>query len=97
MPKGYFLSVYRDVRDPEKVAAYGRLAGPAIAAAGGRFIVRGQATQTHEAGLMQRTVVVEFPSLQQAMALYESPAYQEALAELGSGAERDIRIVEGVE
>ena len=97
MSKSYFLSIYREVRDPAKVAAYARLAGPAIEAAGGRFIVRGQPVQVHEAGLRERTVVIEFPDLQKAVAMYESPAYREALAQLGDGAERDIRIVEGTE
>ena len=97
MPKGYFLSIYREVRDPAKVAAYVRLSGPAIEAAGGRFLIRKEAIQAHEAGLRQRTVVVEFPSVHDAMQLYESPAYKEALAELGDGAERDIRIIEGVD
>ena len=97
MPKAYFVSIYRDVRDPGKLAAYGKLAGPAIEAAGGRFIARGPAVQVHEAGLPQRTVIIEFPSLAQARAVYDSPAYRTALAELGDGAERDIRIVEGTE
>ena len=97
MPKGYFVSIYREVRDPAKLAAYGKLAGPAIEAAGGRFVVRGLAVKAHESGLLQRTVIVEFPSLRQAMELYENPAYKEALAQLGDGAVRDIRIIEGAE
>jgi uncharacterized protein (DUF1330 family) len=40
-------------------------------------------------------VVSEWPSLEKAIAAYESPAYKEALRALGNGAERDIRIVEG--
>jgi len=51
-----------------------------------------------EQGLMQRTVIIEFPTLQQAMAAYDSPGYREALAALGkNAAERDMRIVAGVE
>jgi uncharacterized protein (DUF1330 family) len=39
-------------------------------------------------------VVSEWPSLEKAIAAYESPAYKEALRALAGGVERDIRIVE---
>ena len=52
--------------------------------------------QAHEAGLPQRTVIIEFDSYDIALATHESQAYQKALQALGSGAERDYRIVEGV-
>jgi uncharacterized protein (DUF1330 family) len=58
--------------------------------------VRGLPAKVFEAGLVQRTVVIEFDSVEQAVAAHDSPAYQAALALLGDGAERDIRIVEGV-
>ena len=51
---------------------------------------------TYEVGLKLRIVVIEFDSVQQAQAAHDSPAYAEALRALGDGAERDIRIVEGV-
>ncbi len=96
MAKTYWIGTYRAVTNPDKLAAYAKLAGPAIAAAGGKFLVRGMPAKTYEAGLNQRTVVLEFESLEQAVAAHDSPAYQEALAALGDGAERDIRLVEGV-
>jgi uncharacterized protein (DUF1330 family) len=96
MPKTYWIGTYRAVTNPDKLAAYAKLAGPAIAAGGGRFLVRGTPAKTYEAGLNQRSVVIEFDSLEQATAAHDSPAYQEALAALGDGAERDIRLVEGV-
>jgi uncharacterized protein (DUF1330 family) len=96
MAKAYWISSYRSVSDLDKLAAYAKLAGPAIAAGGGRFMARGMPAKTYEAGLQQRTVMIEFESVAQAMATHDSPAYQEALAALGNGAERDIRIVEGV-
>lgn len=96
MAKGYWITAYRKVHDPEKLAAYAKLAGPAIQAAGGRFLARGAAAKTFEAGLQERTVLIEFDSVAQAVATYESKAYREALDALGNGAERDIRIVEGV-
>lgn len=96
MAKAYWVGTYRAVRDPAKLAAYAQLAGPAITAGGGRFLVRGMPAQVYEAGLQQRTVVIEFDSVDQARAAHDSPGYQAALAALGDGAERDIRIVEGV-
>jgi uncharacterized protein (DUF1330 family) len=96
MAKTYWISSYRAVTNPEKLAAYAVLAGPAITAGGGKFLVRGTPAKTYEAGLNQRTVVIEFESLAQATATHDSPGYQAALAALGDGAERDIRLVEGL-
>jgi uncharacterized protein (DUF1330 family) len=96
MPKGYIVSIYRSIKDPDKLAAYARLAAPAIQGAGGRFLVRGNPAKVYEKGLMQRTVIVEFESVAAAIAAHDSPAYQEALRALGDGAERDFRICEGV-
>ena len=95
MAKAYWVVTYRAIKNPDKLAAYAKLAGPAIQALGGRFVVRGMPSKTLEGGLNQRTVVSEWPSLQAAIAAYESPAYKEALRALGDGAERDIRICEG--
>ena len=94
MPKAYWIATYRSVKDPEKLAAYAKLAGPAMRAAGGRFLARGVPAQVFESGVMERTTLIEFDSVEQAVAAYESPAYQEALRALGDSAERDLRIVE---
>jgi uncharacterized protein (DUF1330 family) len=96
MPKAIWVSAYRAIHDPDKLAAYAKLAGPAIAAAGGRFLARGTPAKTYEAGLAQRTVIIEFDSVEAAMAAHDSLGYKAALDALGDGAERDIRIVEGV-
>ena len=96
MPKAYWVTTYRAVNDAEKVAAYAKLAGPALMSAGGRFIARGEPSTVYELGVKQRTVVLEFESVEQAVAAHDSPAYQEALAVLGDGAERDMRIVGGI-
>jgi uncharacterized protein (DUF1330 family) len=96
MAKGYWVSANRQVHDPEKLAAYSKLAGPAIEAAGGRFLTRGGQVQAHDAGLALRTVIVEFDSFAAAVAAHGTPAYQEALAVLADAVERDFRIVEGV-
>ena len=96
MAKGYWISNYRSVSDPDKLAAYAKLAGPAIEAGGGKFLARGTAAKVYEAGIQQRTVIIEFPSVEAAIATHDSPGYQAALAALGNGAERDLRFVEGV-
>lgn len=95
MSKAFWVSTYRSVRDPDALAAYGKLAGPALQGAGGRFLARGMPSVVFEAGLEQRVVVIEFDSVAQAVAAHDSEPYQEALRALGDGAVRDIRIVEG--
>lgn len=95
MPKGYWVVTYRAVKDAQKLAQYAELSGPAVAAGGGRFLVRGPAAHAYELGVPQRTVVIEFDSLDAAVAAHDSAAYQEAVAVLADGAERDFRIVEG--
>ena len=96
MAKAYWISCYRSIKDPEALAAYAKLAGPAIQAAGGRFLARGMPAKVYEGGVDQRTVLVEFDSLQQAIAAHDSAAYKAALQALGGAVERDLRIVEGV-
>ena len=94
MTKAYWISAYRSIKNPEALAAYAKLAGPAITAGGGRFIVRGNPAKVYEAGINQRIVVIEFESLAAAVATHDSAAYQEALVALGDAAERDLRFVE---
>ena len=96
MSKTYWVSTYRAIKNAEKLAAYAKLAGPALTAAGGRFLARGTPSMAYELGLKERTVLIEFDSVEQAAAAHDSPAYQEALAALGDGADRDIRLIEGV-
>ena len=96
MSKTYWVSTYRTVKNPDKVSAYAKLAGPALTAAGGQFLARGTPSIAYELGHKERTVLIEFESVEQATAAHDSPAYQEALAALGDGADRDIRIIEGV-
>jgi uncharacterized protein (DUF1330 family) len=94
--KGYIVVTYRKITDHAKWEAYAKLAAPAIQKAGGRFIVRGLPAKTHEVGMKERVVIVEFDNVHKAMAAHETPDYQTALKALGDGAERDFRIVEGV-
>jgi uncharacterized protein (DUF1330 family) len=97
MPKGYWVTIYRKISDPQKLAAYAELAPKATAPFGGKYLARGTAANAYEAGLKDRIVISEFPSVAQARAAYESDGYKTALAALGNGAERDVRIVEGLE
>ena len=93
MPKAYSISAYPAVDDPDKRAAYAKLAGPALAAGGGRFLARGEPAKVYGRELKRRTVLSEFDSVEQAVAAHDSDAYQAAL---GDGPDREIRIIEGV-
>jgi len=97
MPKAYMVFWYHSVSDPQKLAAYGKLAIPAVAPFGARMLARGAAAMSYERGQMGRVTIVEFPSVEQAIAARESHGYQEALNALGDGVVREVRIVEGSE
>ena len=97
MAKAYWVATYRSISNPDALAAYAKLAGPAITAGGGRFLARGGTAKTYEAGIAQRTVLIEFESVAKAIATHDSLGYKAALVALGNAAERDMRIVEGVD
>jgi len=97
MPKAYWVTSYRSISDPQKLAAYAKLAPVATTPFGARYLARGTAAAAHEDGIKERIVISEFPSLEKAIAAYTCPAYKEALRALGDGAVRDVRIVEGLE
>jgi uncharacterized protein (DUF1330 family) len=94
MPKGYWVTFYRSIRNPAALTEYGKLAVPAIQAGGGRFLARGMPARAYEAGLEQRVTVIEFESLAQAVATYEGADYQAAVRVLEGAVERDIRFME---
>jgi uncharacterized protein (DUF1330 family) len=96
MAKGYWICFYRSISNPAAIAEYAKLAGPAIQAGGGRFLARGTPAKAFESGKNERTVVIEFDTVQQATATYQGNAYQAALRVIDGAAERDIRIVEGI-
>lgn len=96
MAKGYWIAFYRSVSDEEALKKYAGMATPVLAAAGGRFLARGVARKAYEAGVAQRTVVVEFDSAETAIRTYESAEYQAALAVIEGKVDRDLRIVEGI-
>ena len=96
MAKAYWVACYRSISKPDALAEYAKLAGPAILAGGGKFLVRGTPAKTcWRWDRTSGTVVIEFDSVAAATAAHDSPGYQAALKALGDGAERDIRILEG--
>lgn len=92
----YQITIYKEIIDPDKVAAYAAIAGPAITAGGGTFVARGIPVATKEHGEVSRTVIIKWPDLETAYAAFASDAYVEALGKLEGGAIRDIRYVEAV-
>ena len=96
MAKAYWIATYHSISNPQALAEYAKLAGPALAAAGGRFLARGNAAKAYEKGVMQRVVLIEFDSVEKAVAAHDGPGYQAALKVLGKAVERDMRIVEGL-
>jgi uncharacterized protein (DUF1330 family) len=97
MAKAYWIAAYRSVNDPDSLAVYAKLGAPALQKFGGRILARGIPTQVYDGGIKERTVLLEFDSVEQAIAAHDSPAYQEALRLLGNAVDRDLRIIEGVE
>jgi len=95
MPKGYFLSAHRSPANPQKREAYLQLAGSAMLKAGGKTLASTNKVEAHENGASEQTVLIEFESLDKAIAAYDSEDYQKALEALDGGADRDIRIFEG--
>jgi uncharacterized protein (DUF1330 family) len=95
MAKGYWIVFYRSISKPEALAEYGKLAGPAIEAAGGKVLARGLPVTAYEAGRKERTVLIEFESAAKATAAYEGERYQAAAKHLAGAVEREVRIIEG--
>jgi uncharacterized protein (DUF1330 family) len=96
MAKAYWIATYFSISNPNALAEYAKLAGPAITAGGGRFLARGNAAKAYEKGVRERVVLIEFDSVEKAAAAHDSPGYQAALKVLGNAVQRDLRIVEGV-
>jgi len=84
-----------EVTDADAYGQYAKLAGPAIASFGGKFLARGGKHVQLEGNDRSRNVLVEFPDLATAEACYRSPAYQEALGFARGASVRDLVLVEG--
>lgn len=96
MPHAYWIA-HIEVTEPEGYGRYARLAGPALAAHGGEFLARGGRYVQLEGNERSRNVVARFPSLEAAVAAYNSPEYQEALSHAIGAAVRDLVVVEAAE
>src|SRR4029450_579638 len=96
MAKAYWVVTYHSIRNPDALAAYAKIATPAVQAAGGRFLVRGNPTKTYEGGINKGVAVIELDSVAQALSVYDNPTYQAAMKVLGDGVQRDVRVVEGI-
>ncbi|GAA0764520.1 DUF1330 domain-containing protein [Ideonella azotifigens] len=94
MPKGYWIA-HVDVADPEKYKDYVAANAEAFAKYGGRFLVRGGQFACVEGANRARNVVIEFASYEQALACWESPEYQRALALRKPVSTADVIIIEG--
>lgn len=97
MTRAYWINTFRSVSDVQRLEAYVELAGPVMLQHGGRFLARGLPARVFEAGVMERTVLIEFDSVTQAVATHESLGYQAALQVLGDAAVRDLRIIGALE
>ena len=96
MPKGYFVSAHRSEADPEKRAAYLKLAGPAIQKYNGKILASTNKIKVFEDGKVEQTVLIEFESFEKAVEFIDSKEYQDALLALDGGANRDCRVFEGL-
>ena len=92
----YWINTFVEISDEDKLARYLELAAPAMTAAGGRFLARGNPAHTFEEASGLRTSLIEFESVDAAVAAYRSRAYQAALRVLDNGARREIRIIDGI-
>jgi uncharacterized protein (DUF1330 family) len=92
-----YLIVELDVHDPATFEEYRKQVPPTIAAYGGRYVVRGGASETLEGDWRpKRVVVLEFPSAEEARRWYRSPEYAPLMALRHKAARSRMLLVEGV-
>ena len=95
MPKAYWIA-HVTVTDPNNYQRYVESAPPAFQKYGAKFLARGGRCQIMEGESRQRNVVIEFDSLENAIACYQSDEYQQAKSYRADAGIADITIVEGV-
>jgi len=93
--KGYVVCVYKSITNEEKLKEYAVKAKTAVEKYKGKFLVRGGKSTTNEGDISPRTVVIEFPSYDEANIFYNSNEYQEAHAVLKGNAIRHHQTIEG--
>tara|TARA_B100001123_G_scaffold60083_1_gene64988 strand:- start:270 stop:557 length:288 start_codon:yes stop_codon:yes gene_type:complete len=94
--KGYVVSVYEEINDPELLKKYAEKASIALKKYSGKIIIRGGKSECKEGKPSPRTVVIEFSSINNAEIFYQSNEYQEAKKVLGNSVKRNYQIIEGV-
>ena len=96
LPKGYVIAQITGIHDQDSYASYRELVGQTVANYNGRFIVRGGAAERIEgADPCGRVVIIEFSSVAQAKAWYDSAEYQAALALRLAASTGTVMIVAG--
>jgi uncharacterized protein (DUF1330 family) len=94
--KAYWIATYQDLKNPENIKRYAEKASPVIKKYNGIILARGGKVETIEGNPSPRTVLIQFPNMDDALQCYNSPEYQEAM-KIGNGEfNRHIQIVEGV-
>jgi uncharacterized protein (DUF1330 family) len=93
--KGYVVCVYKSIRSEEKLKEYAVKAKEAVEKYKGKFLIRGGKAITNEGEESPRTVVIEFPSYDEANSFYKSKEYQEAHDVLKGHADRHHQTIEG--
>ena len=94
--KAYWIATYQDLKNPENIKRYAEKASPVIKKYNGIILARGGKVETIEGNPSPRTVLIQFPNMDDALQCYNSPEYQEA-KKIGNGEfNRHIQIVEGV-
>ena len=93
--KGYVVCVYKNISNEVKLKEYAAKARVAVEKFKGKFLVRGGRSTSNEGTKSPRTVVIEFPSYDQANTFYQSKEYQEAHSVLKGYADRQHQTVEG--
>ena len=94
--KGYVVCVYKSISNLEKLGEYADKARTAVEKHKGEFLIRGGKTKTNEGESFPRTVVIEFPSFDEANLFYNSEEYQNAHSILKGHAIRHHQVVEGL-
>jgi uncharacterized protein (DUF1330 family) len=92
--KGYWIG-HVDITDPEGYKAYMAANAEPFGTFGARFLVRGGTREVAEGQVRGRTVVLEFPSHEAALACYRSPEYQAAKRLRDGKGTLDLIVVEG--
>ena len=96
MKKAYWMAIYKEIKNPENIKKYAEKATPAIQKYKSKILSRGGKIETIEGIKSPRTVLIEFPSMEDALNCYNSREYQDAMKISKGEFNRHIQIVEGI-